>query len=126
MGVLGFFIFLSVLVIAGTWRSVKLAQIRRDMLMRVLESGQTVSYEQLALLTNAPPRLIAWAGIKIATLLLLGAGAVVLSLVYWEKGTGPVLVAGLFALVVAAATFAHARRAQRLADPPQAPGTEHE
>jgi len=113
MGAFGFFLFLSVVVIASAWRSVSVARIRQEALVRIIESGQPVSLEHLEALSANPPKLIPYAEFKIGVLVLMGVGAMTLSLVYWEAGTLPVLVAGLTALLVAFATWSNARRAKR-------------
>jgi fatty acid desaturase len=119
MGTFGFFIFLSVAVIAGNWRAVSVSQHRRDVVMQLLENGQQVEPGQLELLLGPSPRRIAGAQWKIGVLLVLGVGAIVLSLLSWEMGAMPVLIAGIVGLLVAYATWAHERRlAQLEAAPP--------
>jgi hypothetical protein len=114
MGALGFFLFLSVVVVAMTWRSVKLAKLRHDTLVRLLVSGQPVDTQFLTLLEMQPVKTIAWAKFKISVLLILGVGAIVLSMIYWQEGAWPDMVAGLVALLVAYATWSHSRKAAQL------------
>lgn len=109
MGVFGFFLFLSVVVIAVTMRSIKLAQIRQDALVRIIESGQPVSTRHLEMLSVNPPELARWVVLKLGVLITMGLGSIVLSLVYWADGMLPVLVAGHVALLVAYATWSKAR-----------------
>lgn len=104
MGVFGFFLFLSVVVVmVGTWRSIKIVQIKHDTLVRMLNSGHKVDKQELELFVASPPKMIAWTEFKIGVLLLLGGGAIIFALVYWEEGMWPVMIAGLVALLVALA-----------------------
>lgn len=109
MGTFGFFLFLSVAAVAYNWRVARVAQLQRDMLKQLIDSGQQVDPDKLHLL-QPKSRPIAFVRWKIAVLLVLGCGSLVMSYLYWEAGTLPLVVAAIFALGVAGAAWEHERK----------------
>lgn len=109
MGTFGFFIFLSVVMIVYNWRTVQLAQLRRDVLTQALTSGQPLDFDKLITLLQPLPRAVTWARVKIGLLVTLALPSLWLSWAFWEAGTMPLVIAALFALGVAGATWNHER-----------------
>lgn len=109
MGTFGFFIFLSVLTIAYHWRAVQTLQLRRDLLAQALASGQTLDLDKLAALVQPVSPPVTWAWFKIGLLVALALPSLWLSWAFWEAGTMPLVVAAVFALGVAGATWNHER-----------------
>ena len=109
MGAFGFFLFLSVVVIATTYKSIAETRIKQETLLKILDQGNSLDSQQLAVFVASTARAVPFAMIKTGVLLVLGIGAIGLAISYWEEGMLPVLIAGLIALVVAYATFNQAR-----------------
>jgi hypothetical protein len=114
MGIFGFFLFLCVVTVAANWRSVQVAQLQRDMLAQLLQSGQQIDADTLTALLRPAPRRIPAARWQIAALLVLATGSLWLSWAFWEAGTLPLVVAAVIALVVAGSAWNHERRLTKL------------
>ena len=104
MGTFGFFIFLSVVALIHNWRTVRLAQLQRDVLTQALASGQALDVDKLAALLQPSSPPITWARFKIALLVGLAIPSLWLSWAFREEGMLPLAIAALFALGVAGAT----------------------
>lgn len=113
MGTFGFFIFLSILTIAHHWRATQLARLRRDVLAQALTSGQALDFDKLAALLQPLPLPLAPAWLKIGLLIALALPSLWLAWAYREAGTLPIVIAALFALGVAGATWNHERMRTR-------------
>ena len=110
MGAFGFFLFLSVVVIATTYKSIVETKIRQETLLKILAQGISLNSQQLQVFVGSPPPSISFFKLKVVVLLLLGVGSIGLSIAYWEEGMLPVLIAGLIAITVAYATFRHEQK----------------